>query len=65
MMVIIHGYIGVVDRVLEIFVKLGGWSIIKRLEVFKIAKQAIKQRSICAYVFSTVAYSIVNSSVKY
>ena len=32
---IFHGYIGVVDRVLEIFGEFGGWSIFKRLGVFK------------------------------
>ena len=35
MMKIIYGYIGVVARVLEIFGELGGWSIFKRLGVFK------------------------------
>ena len=35
LMGIFHGYIGVVDRVLEIFEELGGWSIFKRLGVFK------------------------------
>ena len=35
LMRIFHGYIGVVDRVLEIFGEFGGWSIFKRLGVFK------------------------------
>ena len=35
MMRIIYGYMGVVDKVLEIFGGLGGWSILKKLGVFK------------------------------
>ena len=32
---IIYGYMGVVDKVLEILGGLGGWSILKKLGIFK------------------------------